>query len=147
VVTAKKKGRLQKMDRVSSNIIVNDFNKEKERQRKMKHTEIVMEEWQRTLNQIDDDELDKLLLKRAKYRIEKYPIVTINEGCFGKELKYRCTVCKDNIYLESQQEEQDDWVQVEDLSELKIWEYNRLVNELHKHYPDYPIEYLEGRFV
>jgi hypothetical protein len=135
------------MDRVSSNIIVNDFNKEKERQRKMKHTEIVMEEWQRTLNQIDDDELDKLLLKRAKYRIEKYPIVTINEGCFGKELKYRCTVCKDNIYLESQQEEQDDWVQVEDLSELKIWEYNRLVNELHKHYPDYPIEYLEGRFV
>ena len=123
------------MDRVSSNIIVNDFNKEKERQRKMKHTEIVMEEWQRTLNQIDDDELDKLLLKRAKYRIEKYPIVTINEGCFGKELKYRCTVCKDNIYLESQQEEQDDWVQVEDLSELKIWEYNRLVNELHKHYP------------
>jgi hypothetical protein len=135
------------MDRVSSNIIVNDFNKEKERQRKMKHTEIVMEEWQRTLNQIDDDELDKLLLKRAKYRIEKYPIVTINEGCFGKELKYRCTVCNDNIYLESQQEEQDDWVQVEDLSELKIWEYNRLVNELHKHYPDYPIEYLEGRFV
>lgn len=135
------------MDRVSSNIIVNDFNKEKERQRKMKHTEIVMEEWQRTLNQIDDDELDKLLLKRAKYRIEKYPIVTINEGCFGKELKYRCTVCKDNIYLESQQEEQDDWVQVEDLSELKIWEYNRLVDELHKHYPDYPIEYLEGRFV
>ena len=113
----------------------------------MKHTEIVMEEWQRTLNQIDDDELDKLLLKRAKYRIEKYPIVTINEGCFGKELKYRCTVCKDNIYLESQQEEQDDWVQVEDLSELKIWEYNRLVDELHKHYPDYPIEYLEGRFV
>jgi hypothetical protein len=135
------------MDRVSSNIIVNDFNKEKERQRKMKHTEIVMEEWQRTLNQIDDDELDKLLLKRAKYRIEKYPIVTINEGCFGKELKYRCTLWKDNIYLESQQEEQDDWVQVEDLTELKIWEYNKLVDELHKHYPDYPIEHLEGRFV
>ena len=132
--------------RVSSNIIVNDFNKEKERQRKMKHTEIVMEEWQRTLNQIDDDELDKLLLKRAKYRIEKYPIVTINEGCFGKELKYRCTVWKDNIYLESQQEGQDDWVQVEDLTELKIWEYNKLVDELHKHYPDYPIEHLEGRF-
>ena len=133
------------MDRVSSNIIVNDFNKEKEKQ--MKHTEIVMEEWQRTLNEIDDDELDELLLKRAKYRIEKYPIVTINEGCFGKELKYRCRVWKDNIYLESQQEGQDDWVQVEDLTELKVWEYNKLVDELHKHYPDYPIEHLEGRFV
>ena len=133
------------MDRVSSNIIVNDFNKEKEKQ--MKHTEIVMEEWQRTLNEIDDDELDELLLKRAKYRIEKYPIVTINEGCFGKELKYRCRVWKDNIYLESQQEGQDDWVQVEDLRELNVWEYNKLVDELYKHYPDYPIEYLEGRFV
>ena len=28
-----------------------------------------------------------------------------------------------------------------------LWEYNELVDELHKHYPDYPIEYLEGRFV
>ena len=45
------------MDRVSSNIIINDFNKEKEKQ--IKHTEIVMEEWQRTLNQIDHDELDE----------------------------------------------------------------------------------------
>ena len=113
----------------------------------MKHTEIVMEEWQRTLNQIDDDELDKLLLERAKYRIEKYPTITINEGCSGYELKYRCTEWKDNIYLESLQEGQDDWVQVEDLTELRVWEYNELVDELNKHYPDYPIEYLEGRFV
>ena len=49
-------------------------------------------------------------------------------------------------YLESLQYDNDDWVQVSDLTELKIWEYNKLVDELHKHYPDYPIEHLEGRF-
>ena len=63
------------------------------------------------------------------------------------EVKYKCTEWKDNIYLESLQEGQDDWVDVEDLTELRVWEYNELVDKLNKHYPDYPIEYLEGRFV
>ena len=43
--------------------------------------------------------------------------------------------------------EHDEWVDVTDLTDLKIWEYNKLVDEIQKHYPDYPIEYLEGRFV
>ena len=137
------------MDRVSSNIIINDFNKEKEKQ--MKHTEIVMEEWQRTLNQIDDDELDELLLERAKYRIEKYPVIKIDEVKI-----YRCVEYNDDMekvgdkkgyFLQFKWLEQDEWIDVSDLSELKIWEYNKLVDELHKHYPDYPIEHLEGRFV
>ena len=63
------------------------------------------------------------------------------------EVKYRCTEYKEQIYLESLQFGQADWVQVEDLTELRVWEYNQLVDELHKHYPDYPIEHLEGRFV
>ena len=40
-----------------------------------------------------------------------------------------------------------DFVDVEDLTELKIWEYTELVIQLEKHYPDYPIEHLEGRFI
>ena len=60
---------------------------------------------------------------------------------------YRCDEFEGNIYLESLQEGQGDWVQVEDLTELAVWEYNKLVDELEKHYPDYPIEYLEGRFI
>ena len=63
------------------------------------------------------------------------------------EVLYRCDEFEGNIFLESLQEGQEDWVQVEDLTELKIWEYNELVRELLVHFPDYPIEYLEGRFV
>tara|TARA_Y100001938_G_C7955186_1_gene361364 strand:+ start:124 stop:360 length:237 start_codon:yes stop_codon:yes gene_type:complete len=41
----------------------------------------------------------------------------------------------------------NNWVDVEDLTELKILEYNKLVDELGIHYPDYTIEHLEGRFI
>ena len=41
----------------------------------------------------------------------------------------------------------DEWVDVTDLTELKVWEYNKLVDKLNKVFPEYPIEYLEGRFV
>jgi len=40
-----------------------------------------------------------------------------------------------------------DWVDVTDLTELKVWEYNLLVEKLNIHYPHYSIETLEGRFV
>ena len=70
-------------------------------------------------------------------------------------IRYRVTddydMCSDKkdayYYLESLQHNNDDWVQVSDLTELRLWEYNRLVDELHENYPDYPIEHLEGRFV
>ena len=36
---------------------------------------------------------------------------------------------------------------VSDLSNLTIYQYNKLVSELNKHCPKYAIEYLEGRFI
>ena len=63
------------------------------------------------------------------------------------DVLYRCDEFEGNIFLESLQEGHQDWVQVEDLTELAVWEYNKLVDELEKRYPDYPIEHLEGRFV
>ena len=64
------------------------------------------------------------------------------------DVLYRCVEFDNGIYLQSKFKEIDmDFVDVEDLTELKIWEYNKLVDELEKHYPDYPIEHLEGRFV
>ena len=63
------------------------------------------------------------------------------------DVQYKVVEWKGQLYLESIQSGQDDWVQVEDLTELRVWEYNELVYELNKHYPDYAIEYLEGRFV
>ena len=95
-------------------------------------------ELQDRINGISDSYLKKLIRKREQYRKDKVVV---------SEVKYKCTEWKDNIYLESLQEGQDDWVQVEDLTELRVWEYNELVDKLQKHYPDYPIEYLEGRFV
>ena len=37
--------------------------------------------------------------------------------------------------------------QVSDLTELKIYQYEDLVSKLNKHYPEYAIDYLEGRFI
>ena len=62
------------------------------------------------------------------------------------DVLYRCIEFDNGIYLQANYI-QNDWVDVEDLTELKIWEYNKLVDELEKHYPDYPIEHLEGRFI
>ena len=41
----------------------------------------------------------------------------------------------------------DNWVVVEDLTELKVWEYNSLVNFLEIHFPEYSIEELKGKFI
>jgi hypothetical protein len=37
--------------------------------------------------------------------------------------------------------------QVSDLCDLTIYQYNELVSKLNKYYPEYAIEYLEGRFI
>ena len=58
------------------------------------------------------------------------------EGCNyveGNELMHRC-------------DDTDD-VQVSDLTELKVWQYNELVNLLLVHYPDYDIDIQEGKFI
>ena len=64
-----------------------------------------------------------------------------------KEMSYRCVECKEGYILQYNWWEEPDWIDVTDLTELKIWEYTDLVNQLKEHYPDYPIDYLEGRFV
>mgnify|MGYP005823682199 FL=1 len=37
--------------------------------------------------------------------------------------------------------------EVKDLTELKVWQYQELVYNIKKHYPDYNIEYLKGMFI
>ena len=59
------------------------------------------------------------------------------DGYYYIEEGYLCHSCKNY----------EDDVMVEDLTELKIWEYNELVDKINKHYPEYPIEHLEGRFI
>ena len=90
--------------------------------------------------EIDQDELVEKLMK-----ITGKPLIKISE------MESIVTEWEDNLYLECRSTDihgqKSDWVQVEDLTGLQVWEYNDLVSELHKHYPDYPIEHLEGRFV
>ena len=93
--------------------------------------------WQEILNAMSEESFQEALKKRQEY-IKAIKI----EG-----VTYRVTEWKEQVYLESIQYGQDDWVQVEDLTELKVWEYNELVSQIQKKFPDYPIEYLEGRFV
>ena len=40
-----------------------------------------------------------------------------------------------------------DDVEVSDLTELKVWQYNELAKHLWVHYPDYNIDKLEGKFI
>ena len=63
------------------------------------------------------------------------------------EKHYRCINCDEGYVLQYKWWQDDEWCDVCDLSEMKVWEYNHLVSELQKYYPEYPIEYLEGRFV
>ena len=90
--------------------------------------------------EITQDELVEKLMTVIDKRIIKV-----------SEVEFVVRMWKGQLYLESRQEItngcRDNWVQVEDLTDLTVWEYNELVSELHRWYPDYPIEYLEGRFV
>ena len=134
------------MDRVSSNIIKNDFNKEKEKQ--MKKTAKKKERWEVICDLVDcwvDDEITKDELIEKLMTLIGKPIIKISE------MEFVVNEWKGNVYLNSRSTfkdgMKDNWIDVSDLTELKVWEYNQLVDELNKHYPDYPIEYLEGRFV
>ena len=103
-----------------------------------------MKDVQGIINAMTVEELYKSLLKRKEYRKVKYPIIHLSDN---KEVSYRCTEWKGGYFLEYKWWEHDEWIEVTDLTELKVWEYNELVDELNKHYPDYPIERLESRFV
>ena len=109
-----------------------------------------MKKVQDIINAMTAEELDKALLKRKEYRKEKYPIIHLTDN---KEVSYRVVenevgeVNGKGYYLQFKWWQDDEWYDVTDLTELRIWEYNKLVDGLQKHYPDYPIEYLEGRFV
>ena len=90
-----------------------------------------------------DELIDKLMEVVGK------PIIKV--GCF----EYIVSEWEGGLYLECRMiyntiEKngcKDTWCQVEDLNDWTIDEYNELVDKLHKHYPDYPIERLDGRFV
>ena len=59
--------------------------------------------------------------------------ITVNGYTYyvdGNEL----ILCSDHIL--------DNEVQVSDLTDMKVWEYNELVDELKKYYPDFKIETL-----
>ena len=73
------------------------------------------------------------------------PIIKVSE------VEFVVSEWEGQLYLESRQELSDgnkrNWVQVEDLCDFTVYEYNCLVTQLQEVYPDYQIEHLEGRFV
>ena len=101
------------------------------------------------INMLSDDELRESLKKREQYIKDKeQPVIELN-----KEMSYRVVenevgeVNGKGYYLQFKWWQDEEWVDVTDLSEMKVWEYNELVDKLNKVFPEYPIEYLEGRFV
>ena len=92
-----------------------------------------------------DEEITKDELIEKMMKVIGKPIIKISE------MEFVVNEWKGNAYLNCRSTfkdgTKDNWVDVEDLTEFRVWEYNKLVDELHKHYPDYPIPHLEGRFV
>ena len=102
-----------------------------------------MEKLQQTINSMSDDELRESLKKREQYIKDKaIPIVKLNN-----EMSYRCVEHKEGYILQYKWWQDNEWNDSTDLSEMKVWEYNELVDKLNKVFPEYPIEHLEGRFV
>ena len=92
-----------------------------------------------------DDKITKDELVEKVMEITGKPLIKISE------MEYVVSEWEGNLYLEGRAQCKDglmdNWVQIEDLTDFTVGEYNDLVSELHKHYPDYAIEHLEGRFV
>jgi len=123
------------MDRVSSNIVKNDFKEEKARRKdRLDHIcDLVDLEWNGSITR------DELVRRLTALCEKEHKIIKLS-----KEMSYRVV---DNELQFKWLQENEEWIVVTDLTELKVWQYNELVDELNKHYPDYAIEYLEGRFV
>ena len=101
------------------------------------------------INMLSDDELRESLKKREQYIKDKeQPVIELN-----KEMSYRVVenevgeVNGKGYFLQFKWWQDEEWVDLTDLSEMKVWEYNELVDKLNKVFPEYPIDYLEGRFV
>ena len=92
-----------------------------------------------------DEEITQDELVEKLMRVIGKPIITISK------MEYTVYEIPMGLYLCCRAKcidgTKDNWIDVEDLTEMRVWEYNQLVDELHKHYPDYPIESLESRFV
>ena len=92
-----------------------------------------------------DEEITKDELIEKLMKVIGKPIIKISE------MEFVVNEWKGNVYLNCRSTfkdgTKDNWVDVEDLTDFTVGEYNHLVDELNKHYPDYPISYLEGRFV
>ena len=93
--------------------------------------------------------------------LEVTPIVELNRELSYRVVEVKYDSCNDkemwntslmhvkhiNYILQYKWWQDDEWIDVIDLTELKVWEYNELVDRLNKVFPEYPIECLEGRFV
>jgi len=110
---------------------------EKERlEDKIDHiTRLVDLEWN---GQITRSELVRRLtdIVKKEKKLKRIKVDDI-EGCYYVE---------DDTLIYSCDDYADD-VQVSDLTELKVWQYNVLIRALNKHYPDYKIKLLTGRFI
>ena len=127
--------------------------KEKEKQMEMKKTAAKKtarkkKRWELVCDLVDchlDEEITQDELIEKLMTLIGKPIIKISE------MEFVVNEWKGNVYLNSRSTfkdgMKDNWIDVSDLTELKVWEYNQLVDELNKHYPDYPIERLESRFV
>ena len=104
--------------------------------------------WESIVDLVDchfDEEITKDELIEKLMTLVGKPIIKISEMEFivnewegGLYLNCRSTMTDGT---------KDNWVDVSDLTDFTVCEYNDLVDELNRLYPDYPIERLEGRFV
>ena len=104
--------------------------------------------WESVVDLVDchlDEEITKDELIEKLMSFVGKPIIKISE------MEFVVNEWKDGLYLNCRSTftdgTKDNWVDVCDLTDFTVCEYNDLVDELNRLYPEYPIERLEGRFV
>ena len=114
----------------------------------MKKTAKKKTRWEVVCDLVDcwiDEEITKDELIEKLMTLVGKPIIKISE------MEFVVNEWKGNVYLNCRSTftagTKDNWVDVSDLTDFTVCEYNDLVSELNSLYPDYPIKRLEGRFV
>ena len=92
-----------------------------------------------------NEEINEQQLSYKVMKVIGRPIIQVSE------MEYMVEIEGDNVYLNCRaiciDGTRDNWCQVSDLTDFTVGEYNNLVAKLNEHYPYYPIDYLDGRFV
>ena len=86
-------------------------------------------------------------MSNISYKRRLLERIVIDHQSNDRELGWYYISDDELIYVETNSTGTKNEVQVSDLTDLKVWEYNNLVDSIKEYHPNFKIEKLEGRYV